>query len=405
MSSPPCSSIHPPPPVPSPLLHPPPAQACTSTASIIAILAHLMIRAFWCPALHHFRIDSIMALVAHCADSGSSATAAFGQHYRAAEANDELSPLAKKIPKPRLGKDLQDNNKKILQRNALVKIVDWLERNPEKIVDTWAAIQADLVKDKKVVDKDGPWNKDYRHIWRLPDYWKAQFLQKRCPDVFTTATLKSLEEMDDNNIKNLFSMEVGLDPHDPLPRPCLDKEVCYRTFNARAEMLGGRLRSLPPGSIRPGCKLDWSEIGVFTLHFTDKKCVLLEHVSGAEGTLPEHIMITTAFVLIDNHSDMKAKVKCGKLEFYLKDFFDDGAGPHANPIGNKGAALVALAKEQEDKQQKEYAVAAQTKLVPQPDLLGDGRKEEQRKRALEKARERMNEVKKRKLEAKETKLK
>ena len=73
--------------------------------------------------------------------------------------------------------------------------------------------------------------------------------------LFTTNLLKGLEDLDENYIKNLFNRECGLDGTDPLPRPCLDKEVCYRTFNARAEMMGRRLRNLPHGSITVGKKL------------------------------------------------------------------------------------------------------------------------------------------------------
>lgn len=85
---------------------------------------------------------------------------------------EDVTPLAKRVPNVRLGKDPEENNINILHRAALVNIVGWLEHHPDRIVATWASVQANLIKEvsHKSHDVSAPWNKAYRQPWRLFDY-------------------------------------------------------------------------------------------------------------------------------------------------------------------------------------------------------------------------------------------
>eukprot|EP00974_Lingulodinium_polyedra_P074422 7212591-Lingulodinium_polyedra.AAC.1 len=102
---------------------------------------------------------------------------------------------------------------------------------------------------------------------------------------------------------------------------------------------------------------------------------------------------------------MKARVKAGKHEIYLKNFFDDGSGPNALPIGAKGCNLLKLAVDLERKKLTEQMDAQNATLVPQTDILGAGKRDEIKKRALEKAREKIAENKKIRTEKDQVSLK
>jgi hypothetical protein len=72
-------------------------------------------------------------------------------------------------------------------------------------------------------------------------------------------------------------------------------------------------------------------------------------MSGHEGKPKAHhgIINLDKFVLLEPCSDSKArlKVKEGKDEFYLKDFFEDGEGPKQFPLDAKGAHFEDLCKQ------------------------------------------------------------
>ena len=58
-------------------------------------------------------------------------------------ASDEatgVTGLAKKVPKPRLGKDLAENNIVMMRYKCLCKILTYLEENPDKIEHAWNMI-------------------------------------------------------------------------------------------------------------------------------------------------------------------------------------------------------------------------------------------------------------------------
>lgn len=188
-----------------------------------------------------------MALVAACSSDDKPALPPLASHYQ----DEELSWLAKKVPKVKLTKDPKENNTLIMQRYALMNAITWLQKNPDRVMDTWMMIAA-LDQQKQVKRPESlEWNSEYRHIWRLPDYWKAQFLQSRLPQIFTDSYIKTLENAGEGLIKRLFALETGLDDNDPLPRLCLNKLICARTILQRAKECGNRLSSLSAESYPP----------------------------------------------------------------------------------------------------------------------------------------------------------
>lgn len=320
--------------------------------------------------------------------------------------------LAKKIPKPRMCKDWQANNAAQMQYEALCKINMWLEMNPTKIIHTWNLLSSSVgsSSSSSKPESDQPfWNAEYRQIWRLPNYWCASFLQTRRPDVFTKSYLDQLERQDTTNIPKLFRMEVGLELKDPLPSVCLNKEVCSATMVARAVMLGNRLSQILADRFPSNGKLDWHALGRYVLEFgADGKLSSVKHKSGVVGTVPEFYVITVDFKLIDNHSDMEARVEYilngQPLIYKLTTFFEVGSGPHTSDIGPKGEVFKLFAEEEKKKLDNERLQLQAKNIVSDTTLLAEG-KMELRKRALELARQKVRESKKRRIESQKVSFK
>lgn len=220
-----------------------------------------------------------------------------------------MTKLAKNICKPKLsGKGQAANNEKMIQHNALVNIVCWLERNPHKIVDTWSLLSSNLIHSAKK-DHSVMWNKGYRHIWRIPSYWRASFLKARRPDIFTPSYLQKLDAHDDNQNNILFLMEIGMDQKDALPATLLNNETCAKVLHEGAALIGARLENIPATDVHVEGTLDWHKLGQYTITFAeDGKLEAIRLRSSQIGVVPSVFVVTRDFVLVDNFSDMGAKI-------------------------------------------------------------------------------------------------
>ena len=82
------------------------------------------------------------------------------------------------------------------------------------------------------------------------------------------------------------------------------------------------------------------------------KLVKVAHISGVEGTTPEHLRaaITCQFVLKDNHMDTSARLELLPSVYYLKDFFSEHVGFKEDVVlkCKKSNALKAVAAKAED---------------------------------------------------------
>lgn len=246
------------------------------------------------------------------------------------------------------------------------------------------------------------WNKDYRHMWRIPSYWRAAFIKTSRPDIFTTDYLQKLDARDDSQIKNLFVMEVGLDQKDALPSILLNKDICAKVLHERATNIGSRLANIPAAQFAPSGVLDWHLLGQYTITFDDdSKFSEIRHRSGSVAVVPSVIVLTRDFMLVDNYSDMAANIVCRldtTIEHRLCTVFAKETGPHAHSIGAKGAEFKLFSGQVAQRLRLEQLRTAASKVVEEPELLSAG-KIENKKRCLEKARERVKAVKARKVEA------
>lgn len=320
-------------------------------------------------------------------------------------ATDDFSKTAAKLPKPKLGSDMAENNTRLAQDVAQRNCITFVENNPSLATSIWMHIEANFIKVKKKVsdhDPTAPWNSEHRNVWRLPVYWRGMYLQSVAPQL-KTEVLGRYEQSHVETINNLFYAETGLKPKDPLPRQCLDKEVCMRTMVERSRARGGFLASLPESAFTSD-RFDFIKHGLNKLAFAEGKLTALKHWGGADGTIPGYLTIMAAeFVLVDNHLEFGAHLKhtTDKKPLYLASFFADGTGPHQHALGTRGAELVKLAIAQETALAAERAKLNTNQCSDDLMNIGQAQKAEVKKRALEAAREKVKLNKKMKLEAKE----
>ena len=79
------------------------------------------------------------------------------------------------VPATRLTRDASINEKKTLQRNAQIKIIDALCKYPDISLECWGKVEA-MLKARDIDSEDDllNWNSQYKKINRLPTYWMVQ---------------------------------------------------------------------------------------------------------------------------------------------------------------------------------------------------------------------------------------
>ena len=77
------------------------------------------------------------------------------------------------VPNSRPTKDASANEKRVLQRTAIMKTVDALMKYPDISLETWGKVEAQLNARAASSNNEDPnrFNPQYKKIHRLPTYW------------------------------------------------------------------------------------------------------------------------------------------------------------------------------------------------------------------------------------------
>jgi hypothetical protein len=241
-----------------------------------------------------------------------------------------LAALAMKVPKVRLTGDLTTDTRKSIERDAFVRIVDKLSKYPQYIMHLHGImLSQDLTADGSLAQPLGKldWTGNYSNLSKIPKTWVAQYLMNRARALgveLTQTLLNKLEEESVDNLRVLFSFETQTTLTLSFPTPCHDKHIASKTFNSRAAQVGSRLKSfIQAGGISATGALDFSKGGCYELIFDEAsaRCVGVKHCTGEEAAVPQHVLITPSFDLVDNHLDHLARVELPPCNYYLMDFF------------------------------------------------------------------------------------
>ena len=315
-----------------------------------------------------------------------------------------LTWLAKRFAKPKQSKDAAESQQTLLNYEAFVRIIMHLEKHPSKARDAWALMTSRSMSSpaKSNAEASNMWNPEYRAVWRLPIYWRATFLAKRRPDIFTKEYLQKMEAENPLNVTRIFEFETNLDPNDALPTPMLHKDVCHETCKERADLCGSRLSNTKASAFPDTGKIVFGpSFGAYILKFKEGEEGALDTVThtgtAVVGVIPPVINITrNYFVVMNNHSDKHAVLiykHDEKIRHHLSSFFASGVGPHSTDTGVKSKNLKTMAEAVEKRLNALKLQQEAMQLVADKRLFDDNQ-QEKRTRALDAARTVVKENKK-----------
>ena len=301
--------------------------------------------------------------------------------------------MARRIGKVKAIADLAVWQKRVVERNALVKIIDKLVAEPALGPPVWGAIETGLINSVSSEQADSHLKVYFKEkvgkVGRLPVDWIASWLVANSP--LTPKQVDNIDGHDKEALLNLFYLATGTAPLTPVPDCCRHRETCSRVFTARYVQLGRRLEQWAVNVNLFGV-VDWYQGGAYRFRFDEEgKLVRVVHISGTEADLPAHIHVTSAYTLKDPWLDMGACFSYGGSTVMIGAFFVPGAGPHKDALCKKAIVLKEMATtvmEEMKKHDEEARAGAGQAFLSQH----DEQVAEKRKVALQAARDKLKEA-------------
>lgn len=142
-------------------------------------------------------------------------------------------------------------------------------------------------------------------------------------------------KFDGDSAGNLLMLDQQIPGTTRLPKDMIVTSVTENTLERRSAEAGDRLAHIKAkGALMDSGRLDWTEIGCYSLEFRDRRLAYLKHRSGTRVAIPQDINIAQDWKLMDNWGDFVAAVTKPPLPPYkLSIFFnsDQKEGPWAVP--------------------------------------------------------------------------
>lgn len=284
-----------------------------------------------------------------------------------------LHPDASKVPAVRKGGDASIYQRKVLQRNAQIKVVDALMKYPNLSLELWGTV-GNMLKNAKeqAADSAEEWSTQYRKFQKLPTYWMTSWLMTHSKGRLTQDDLELVrEKRGEAFLREVFLFTTQTDPGDNLPVAARNKHVCGVMFNMRAGAVGKRLDHLLDRiAFVASQDLTWMDFGPYEVVWQKNVAVKIKHLSGGDAVIDNDGRFDDSFTWHDCYSDMGAMVKGTRVsKFWLNAYFDKPNGPHATRATDSILRDLA-AKAQEHIQKRVEAIDAD-KVKDDPTLLPD----------------------------------
>lgn len=299
-----------------------------------------------------------------------------------------VAAFTKRCPRPKKTANAEEQQRNNIDQNALVSIIEILMNDPDRILPTLGALQSSPEAPKRsgVSEEDEVWD-ETPSLRRIPAAWWVTWIIGASEGSLSHAKVRAIIEADGDKLIHLLVFALQLSPARQFPTACTNKRVCSRMLSSRATQLGDRLRGLDEhisanGVVKWGAgdcyHFSWNEHGVAT------EC---RHIGGKVVPLPQHVVITKAFKLIDNFSDLGANVALPLVTHVLHSLFprDEGANRFIFPKGANDP-LVPIAEACKANLDQQRVAATQGDIVENFTLLQevkDNRKAVMTKRARE----------------------
>lgn len=247
----------------------------------------------------------------------------------------ELTPFAKRLPKPQRTGSLQSDCTKSIEHAAIQKIISLLQDHPSHALMTLASLQSNLATNDSTTDDC--WGSNVKALGKLPVHWVSQWLVDASQGELRQCDMEKMVEHDSQAAFTLFHFATQTKPGHKLPVECLDKKVCSKVFFERAKVLGKRLVSWKEKALTHDGSIKWGDGGCYKLTFEDGKAKTITHVSGDSAKIPSHVTITKDFILMNNFSDSTACLELAPATYTCKDFFLPEQGPNKHELSHMQA--------------------------------------------------------------------
>lgn len=222
-------------------------------------------------------------------------------------------------------------------RKAFMQCVSILERDMSQCPLPLTELTDAPGEDNTDEANDKMWPATYHQLYRRPKYWKSALLVQ-ASRALTNSHIEGIHLQDPEAVDRAFYLLTQTKETTPLPRECLDKEICGRFFIARLRQVGDRIDGWIQRSLRTDGTLDWQSGMAYDMRY-DGNGTLVEvvHVfSNTSAAVPidPPIQKSTRFELERPEDEMMTTLRAGKfLAVKFADLFAPGTGPHAHHIG------------------------------------------------------------------------
>lgn len=299
--------------------------------------------------------------------------------------------LGKRVPVVRPNADIGVFQTQVIERNALVRVVDMLSNDKPLAVKVWEALENGVLTTASQADRERNEQTFFSartlKVEKLDKEWLASWLTSASRNKLTSAVCDEIDGNDEYGLMKIFCCATALTPQTVLPSEALHKQTCWKLMSMRYLEKGDRLKNI--SSHIKGGKVSWTTWAAYILEFhpETKKLVKVKHIEGDEVKVDEHSHATMEFDLVDPWFDFSAKLERGGTIHTFAAMFGQGFGPHKAILDKKGRKIKDMvgmaAQEVQDALQRAQAGVVTTAGF----LKSAGEKQsEERKLALAKAR-------------------
>ena len=271
------------------------------------------------------------------------------------------SPLAQKIPKPKMtGNTVKDMAAKH-DHGLMVECVNILQAHPWIRSDCRGFLCEALREKKRDAEDSDAFFKELSSLGKVDEGWMVSWVCNKTG--FLPAELGKARLQDKDCLQNIVDFLLAATKTLKLPQSCRRKVILCVVLDKRVEVAGNRHTLVQDHSILKNDKINLL-IFVYKINFVEGKGKTVCHRPTMDvAQIPEGVAITRDFELVSAHSDFNAHVSNGPHHIYhLFKFFNDKEGPHKIKIINGNSKdfneHVKLADQQQIIEDKKASVAA-----------------------------------------------
>ena len=266
--------------------------------------------------------------------------------------DDQLSPLAKRIPGVKKGGDPKEFRRKELCRKSLVRIVDYLVKHEDQCPEIWSMITTDVIsveqhKPIELFFADPP-----KCVNKTDPLFRAQWIVDNSEGTIQMADIRHLHAGDEQFIEDVTNMFCKWSGNEPLSKECQERRVLCKVMTLRYEDVGcltisawWQLCWVPSTKT-----INWMLGGCYQLKFDDAVVIGATHRSGKQvEVVPTDTLITDKFVIENSCSEMNATAVLKASRVKLCDLFPkDCKEIFGNVLDKKGLAMKSYIKKAVD---------------------------------------------------------